>query len=813
LNKYAQVIVNIPNLGTKEFSYLIPDFLQGKVQTGSPVLVPFGGQQAISGFVVGFVNEIPSEIKAKNILEVLDDKTLFDEKYLEFLKWVADYYCCSLQSVIETAIPSNLFAKPKRVVSLCETYKIENVSQTADKIIELLAQKPYTSLHLLQKTLKITQAKFYEEIRKLKNSNIIKIETIFGNKISKPKLEKYVKMSEKFFDENTLNTRQKEVTNALKLINKEISVSEFLKEAKTTPATLKKLASQGYIELFDKEIYRNTLKVFKDKPMEDFLVLTNAQKEVYNKIKQSIDDKNSAPIMLYGITGSGKTEVYLHSIKYAIEKGLGVIFLAPEILIASQLAKRISARFGIDKVVLWHSNVSDGEKFDGWGKITSGEVKIVVGARSAIFAPVKNLGLIIIDEEHDGGYKQTSPNPRYNAKTIAAKLTEITGATMVSGSATPDLVSFYKARKADRITVLPDRFGVGELANITVVDMREEFNTGNRSIFSRALRFNLKKNLENKKQAILLINRRGFSTYAQCSNCGYTAECESCSIPLIFHKTTNTLRCHYCSHEVPAFSICPECGSQAVKYSGMGTQKVEEYFRKDFPEARVARIDSDIMSKKNAHIEIMEGFSNGEIDVLIGTQMIAKGIDIENVTLVGVLMADSLFNMPDFRAGERGFQLLTQVAGRAGRGDFRGKVFFQTYAPEYFAIQQAKEQNYLSFYDEEMKMRSELLYPPYSSLIRVIISSKNEYTAEKFADETAEKLKQLTSPANYGKTTEIMGPSPCILSKLKEEYRFHIIIKNLAGIDGHFKITSFLKTIKSPAEIKFLIDVDPSDML
>jgi len=813
LNKYAQVIVNIAGLGTKSFSYLIPDFLQDRIEIGLSVLVPFGNQQGVNGFIVGFNNELDEKIKAKYIIEILDAKPLFDKNYLEFLEWIANYYCCDLQSVIETAIPQNLFSKSRRNVTLEDNFACENLSLTQQKIVEILRQKPTTNVTSLQKILKLSQSKFYEELRGLKSNNIIKIETIIDSKISKPKIEKYIKIVNDTPPLEALTSRQREVISTLKALNKEIRLSELIETAKTTANTLKKLSSTGYIEIIDKKIYRNALKIFKDKPQEDFLTLTNYQKTAYEKIVQSINNKNPEPMMLYGITGSGKTEVYLHSIKYALEKGLSVIFLAPEILIASQLAKRIAARFGINQVALWHSNVSEGEKFDSWGKITTGEVKIVVGARSAIFAPVKNLGLIIIDEEHDSAYKQTSPNPRYNAKKLAAKRAKMTGAALLSGSATPDLVSFYKAQNADRIMFLPERFGTGELANITVIDMREEFNTGNRSIFSRALRHNLIKNMENKKQSILLINRRGFSTYAQCSNCGYTAECESCSIPLIFHKTTNALRCHYCNYETPAFSTCPQCGSHAVKYSGLGTQKVEEYFKKDFPKASVARIDSDIMSKKNAHIEIMEAFSNGEIEVLIGTQMVAKGIDIANVTLVGVLMADSLFNMPDFRAGERGFQLLTQVAGRAGRGDFKGKVFFQTYSPEFFAIQQAKEQNFLNFYDEEIKTRNELLYPPFSSLIRVIISSKNASVAEKFAEETAEKIKKNLISNQSEKTVEIRGPSPCVLSRLKDEFRFHIIIKNLSGDDGHLNITNFLKTVKSPADIKFLIDVDPSDML
>lgn len=735
-NKYAQILVDIPNLDTRTFSYLIPEEFQEIIKIGLPVLVPFGAKRKINGYVVGFSNYLAEGIKAKYIYKVLDSKPVFDLNFLEFLEWTANYYCCSLQSVLEAAIPVNLFSKS-----------------------------------------------------------------------IKPKTEKYVKL-------NIVSpTPQSRILDCLKNLDGEYKFSEFLKEAKTTSKTVKKLAETGNVEIFDKEIYRNPLKVFENQTKDDFLTLNRHQKDALAEIVNSMETGNPEPLMLYGITGSGKTEVYLHSILAALEKEKNVIILAPEILLASQLAKRISARFGVEKVALWHSNISEGERFDVWERIKSNEVKIIVGARSAIFAPVKNLGLIIIDEEHESSYKQTSPVPRYNAKTLAYERAKRTGSAVVLGSATPDIAAYFRAKNAKRILHLPERFGSGELAQVSVIDMREEFNTGNKSIFSRILKHNLNKNLEEGKQSILLINRRGFSTYGQCQNCGYVAECTNCSIPLILHKTTNQLRCHYCNFERSAYSTCPECGSGAVKYSGMGTQRVEELFKNEFPKARVARVDSDIMTKKNAHIEILETFSQGETDVLIGTQMIAKGLDIPNVTLVGVLMADYLFKMPDYRSGERGFQLLTQVAGRAGRGDFKGKVYFQTYSPDFFAIQHAKAQDFTSFYAYEMQGRNEFSYPPFSSLIRLIISSENEIKARKISEEIAYKLRTLTDSRGITERLEVLGPTPCIISKLRNEYRFHVIIKNTMGENGHLMVTNYLKGLHIPAQVKFLIDVDPTDML
>ncbi len=814
-NKYAQVIVDIPNLDTRTFSYLIPDELQGIIKIGLPVLVPFGNQGVVNAYVVGFSNYLPEGINAKYIYEVLDTEPIFDIEYLKFVEWIANYYCCNLQTVLETAIPSNFFSKSKRIVSLLEDIDPEKkLNKNQEKIIDFLKEKPETSVFNLQKKTKIPSSAFYEAVRKLRSSNLIEVNNLIELKSAKPKLERFVRLSGSIVsDSPAIPKRQSDVLDCLEKIGGECKVSEFLKQAKTTATTLKKISETGKIELFDKEIYRNPLKIFENQGQDEFLTLNSNQAEALSQIINSMKERATEPLLLYGITGSGKTEVYLHAIKSALENDKNIIILAPEILLASQLAKRISARFGIEKVAIWHSNISEGERFDVWERIKTNEVKIIVGARSAIFAPLKNLGLIIIDEEHESSYKQTSPAPRYNAKTLAMERAKRTGSTLVLGSATPDITSFYRAKNTEKILHLPERFGTAELATINVVDMRHEFNTGNKSIFSRVLKHNLARNLEEGKQSILLINRRGFSTYGQCANCGFVAECKSCSIPLILHKTTNKLRCHYCSYERDVFNTCPECESDAIKYFGLGTQKVEELFKKEFPKARAVRIDSDTMTKKNAHIEIIEAFTQGEVDVLIGTQMIAKGLDIPNVTLVGVLMADSLFNMPDFRSGERGFQLLTQVAGRAGRGDFRGKVYFQTYSPEYFAIQHAKEQDFLSFYHFEMQGRNELSYPPFSYLIRLVISSRSEIKARKISEEVAYKLRVLTESRGIDERLEVLGPSACIISKIKDEYRFHIIIKNTMGENGHFMVTNYLKSLNIPADIKFLVDVDPMDML
>ncbi len=811
--KYAQVIVDVPDLDTRTFSYLIPEELYEKLQPGIPVIVSFGGRGAVNAFVVGFSNYLPEGINAKYILEILDNEPLLNIEYLKMLEWVANYYFCDLQTVIDAAIPGNIFPKIKRVVFLLSDKSTgKTTGKNEEKIIGILRQKQEISINTLRKKTKIPYKDFYSAIRNLQKNGSIEIKNIVEGKKSKSKLERFVKILSGS-DKDSLTPRRKAVIECLEEIGGEAKLSELIKKAKTTTATLKKLAEEGFIEIFEKETFRNPANIFKNNEKSNFFKLNPHQQIALEKINRQMGDKNPEPLLLYGITGSGKTEVYMHATKEALSRGKSVIILAPEIILASQLAMRFSARFGQDNVAIWHSSVSDGEKHDIWKKVKSGEIKIIIGARSAIFAPVEDLGLIIIDEEHESSYKQTSPAPRYNTKTIASERAKREGAAVVMGTATPDITSFFRAKNTNSIITLPERIGTEGLARVNVIDMREEFRVGHKSIFSQALKKSLKQVFDDNKQALLLINRRGFSTYGQCSNCGHTPKCKSCDIPLILHKSAERLRCHYCSYEIHVPDICPACSSAAIQYYGMGTQRVEELFKKEFPEARASRIDSDVMSKKNAHIKVLEDFSKGEIDVLIGTQMIAKGLDVPNVTLVGVISSDSLFNIPDFRGNERGFQLLTQVAGRAGRGAFSGKVYFQTYTPEFFAINYAKEQDFLKFYEYELQARNEFSYPPFSSIIRFIISSGQEIKAIKYSTDFAYRLRLITEQRDLTERLEVLGPSRCVISKIKNEYRFQVLIKNTLGENGHFMVSNFVKSLKIPADIKFLTDVDPADML
>lgn len=734
-NKYALVLTSVKGIGVKTFSYLIPDEMKTLIKIGQPVLVPFGRMGLINAFVTGFTNYLPEGIRAKKISKILDTTPIFDIDYLKFLEWTADYYFCSIQNVIECAVPMKFLngAQKELTEKLIEFKTFDNASKRQIEILEKLKEAGKTRL------------------------------------------------------------------------------IDFEKSAKTTRATLNKLEALGCVEITQEQVFRNPIEIFKQQNLEPFPPLLDEQKTVYEEIEKRLGSHSS--ILLHGVTSSGKTEVYFKAIQKVLEQGKNVLFLAPEIALASVLTQRLARRFGTDKTAIWHSSISDGEKFDVWQKIKNNEIRILAGARSAVFAPLKNIGLIIIDEEHESAYKQTMPAPRYDARKVAQKLAELNGCPLLSGSATPDINTYYYAKNSGNLLEMKKRYNDYPMAKVRVVDMREEHHRANHGVFSRSLVSAIEKNLRDKKQTIILMNRRGFSTYTQCLACGEVIQCPKCAIPLIFHSQTQTLKCHYCEHEEPLVTQCPKCGSDALQNCGTGVQKVEIIAQKLFPDCNIVRLDSDSLARKNEHIRILEDFRNGKIDILIGTQMLAKGLDNPNVTLVGVINADNGFNLPDFRSCERGFQLLTQVAGRAGRGDNPGEVYFQTYNPDFFGLETAKQQDYKSFYNTEIEAREDFDYPPFSQIIRVVLSSKNQFRAERSAQEIAMRLNDIVDKRQLTEPVAVLGPNPCVIERLQEYYRFQILIKNKLGEKGRRFILSFLAQIKLPDDIKLTVDVDPIDIL
>lgn len=740
--KYALCLVDVINLGTRTFSYLIPDNLKADIKVGQAVLVPFGyRKQNIVAFVTGFSSYLEEGIKAKEIIKIIDKRSVFSLDYLKLLDWIANYYCCDINTVLQAAVPM----------------------------------------------------KFLKE-----NTG----------KVQKEKKEKYIS----FITKENAPIRQIKILEKLENKN-DVPLIEFEKEVKTTRATILKLEANGFVKITEKSVYRDPLNVFKNIEKDDFPPLSEEQQIAFDKISEKMDKKQYESILINGITGSGKTEIYFRAIKKTLEEGKNILFLAPEIALASQLTLRLIRRFNQEEIAVWHSSISEGEKFDVWNKLRENKIRIIIGARSAVFAPLNNIGLVIIDEEHENTYKQTSPSPRYDARLVAEKICELNNATLVKGSATPDISSYFKALSSDNLITLKNRYNNVDLAKVTVIDMREEFYKESRSIFSNTLINAVNNALKNKKQTILLMNRRGFYTSVQCKSCGEVIKCPNCDIPMIYHNSDKTLKCHWCDTTKKLPDKCPKCSSTEIKMSGMGTQRIENIASKLFPNAKIERIDSDVLSSKTKYIEILERFQNGDIDILIGTQIIAKGLDNKNVTLVGVVDADISFSLPDYRSSERGFQLLMQVAGRAGRGEFDGKVIFQTYNPDLYAIENAKAQNYLEFYENEINRREMFDYPPFCQIIKIVISSINEDRAYKCAQEISERLKTQITKLGLSEYIEINGSMKCIMYKLNLEYRFQIIIKNKMNKKGQYIVSTFMKNTSIADDIKMIIDIDPVDII
>lgn len=810
LKKYALVIVDVNGLGTKPFSYLIPDDLKDKIKFGSPIVVPFGGQNAVNGFVVGFSDTIDGEYKVKEIIDVLDEEVAFTPEYMQLLLWVAKYYVCDLNAVIQVASSSKLFGKYKtKITKICQDIP-QDLSQNEMKVLANLDFEVPTSDITLRRKTHLSREKFSQTIRKLKKSELIKSENIVENQNISEKMQKYIK----FCSKNTKNNHYLSILEKFKdFTGEEILLSDFIKRAKTTLPTLRKMAQSGLVELFEKQVFRNPLNIYENEKRTEFPPLSQEQKKALDTITQKIENGQNSPILIHGVTASGKTELYFAVMKKVIESGKNVLFLAPEIAIASMLVKKTALRFGTENVAIWHSSISEPEKFDIRNKLKQNKIKVLVGARSAVFAPLKNIGLIVIDEEHETSFKQTMPPPYYNAVEVAEKLAEINNAAIIKGSATPDICSYYKALQNDNLIELKERFNNVPLAPVEIVDMKEEYSEKGQKRFSNYLIRKIQNNLDAGKQTILLMNRLGFSTKTQCPDCGEIISCPNCAIPLVYHKTDNSFKCHWCDYETKMPDVCPKCGSVNFKFSGMGTEKVEDIVKKIFPKARVKRFDSENLKHKNAHAEMLNEFEKGEVDILIGTQMSAKGLDNENVTLVGVINSDNSFVFPDFRSTERGFQLLTQVAGRAGRGKYGGSVVFQTFNPDFSAIQSAKEQNYKKFYDEEIVLRKEFGYPPFSQVIRFIVAGMDGERVYQAADEISNHFRKIVENKGLSEEIQIGSASACAMEKLNNDFRYEILIKNFLGKQGHLLISRFFKTIKLPKDLKIKIDVSPIDLL
>ena len=734
----------------RTFDYNIPSEMEDKIHIGSRVLVKFGN---IKELKEGFVVNIKekSEFKVKDISKV-EEKDFIDEPKVKLAEWMAKRYFCNVSECIKLMLP------------------------------------PGTGTNNLENRAKEKTVRF---IRLKKDSNQIE------------------------FDISEKKIKSDKQIRALRMLSKigEIPSKELENLAEISSAILKTLEKNGYIEFFDNTVERNPF-IHKVVNETKNLQLTDEQKKAYIAVEDAIDDMMNSEFLLFGITGSGKTEVYIQLIEKVLNIGKTSIMLVPEISLTPQTVDRFIARFGAEKVAVLHSKLSVGERYDQWYKIKNGEAKIVIGARSAMFAPINDLGLVIIDEEHDGSYKSES-SPRYNVKDVARYLAKEYSIPIVFGSATPDMDSFYKASKGDiELLELTKRANNASLPIVNIVDMRAELANGNRSSISMKLYELIKKNIQNQKQTILFLNRRGYSTFIMCRDCGYVAKCKNCNIALTYHSKENKLRCHYCGYETNPYNTCPDCKSKNIKYSGSGTQKLEEEINKIFPQAKTIRMDVDTVTKKNSHEDILNRFKNENIDILIGTQMVVKGHHFPNVTLVGVIFADGSLNIDDYRANERTFQILTQVAGRAGREkDVSGNVIIQTYNPDNLAIEYSKKQDYKLFYNTEIMIRKQLKYPPFCDIILIGFSSENENCVMESAKFMYKILKNKI--INEKLKIILYKPVPAPIDKIKNKVRWRIIIKCKFDDEIIQSINKALKELESInlKNVKTTIDVNPTNMM
>ncbi|THF74255.1 primosomal protein N' [Cohnella fermenti] len=835
----ARVIVDVPSRDTdRPFDYSIPERLRGWTEVGSRVAVPFGNR-TLQGIVVG----LPDEPEAgpaggrrlKELIDVLDALPPLSAELVELGEWMSRRWVCPLTVALQAMLPSALKGKAEKYISLPHgrtwpselllvdagfrallergapvklSYLLEHYPQEADTIKRMLRSGELTESQKVEDRLSVRT-----------------VLTVF------PRSEEAMRAA--IAELGKRAPKQREALEFLIARPEPIPQQQLAEAVKTTIGTVKALGDKGWVDIRPVEEDRDPYagrSFAPTKPME----LTPAQRSAYEPIAAAIREERSEVFLLHGVTGSGKTEIYLQAIQTSLTLGKEAIVLVPEIALTPQMVERFKGRFG-ERVAVMHSRLSNGERYDEWRKIREGRAQVVVGARSAIFAPFARIGLIVIDEEHETTYKQEE-SPKYHARDVAAERARLHGAAVVLGSATPSLETYSAAvLPGDRDAAagrswtpvyvpLPERVAARPLPKVSLVDMREELRLGNRAMFSRALSQGIEDRLGRQEQIVLLLNRRGYSTFVMCRSCGYTASCPHCDIALTYHRGSNNLRCHYCGYAEREPEACPSCQSPHIRFFGTGTQKVEEALANTFPGIRVIRMDVDTTTEKGSHEKWLSQFRDRKADVLLGTQMVAKGLDFPLVTLVGVLAADSALKLPDFRSPERTFQLLTQVAGRAGRHELPGEVIIQTYEPEHPCIAAVQGHDYAAFTEQELRHRRVLGYPPFGRLITITLSHEQVPLLHTLGESIASKLRaraasegvRQTVASGTGASLEVLGPVPSPIPRLKDRYRYQCMVKYRGEVDAvgwtADALRELAETIKrSGATVG--VDVDPQMML
>ncbi len=748
---FADVAVPLPLFQT--FTYSVPDSLRSELHLGCRVLVPFGTRHLVG--VVTQVHRESREGALKPILETLDQKPLFSPPLLKLGLWMASYYLAPPGEALRVMLPPGLLAKK----------------------VTLNKDQP--------------EQKFWPTKRRLA---VVEMSTA----------------------EVKLTARQKDVVELLSQRTFPVAVQPFLGEAGCSMSVLKTLVSKGIIRMEAVESYRSPWSQSETSPEVQKHDLNADQRRIFEKIKQHLAKNQFHSMLIHGVTGSGKTEIYLNAIASTLARGKSALVLVPEIGLTPQISRYFRAWFG-EEVAILHSALSEGERFDQWRRIREGQSRVVVGTRSAIFAPLADLGIIVVDEEHDSSYKQEEL-PRYHARDVALKRGAIEQALVILGSATPQLETFYHSVHggAPEYETLSSRILERPLPTVHVVDMRVEFQKrGKAVVLSQHLQEAIAERLDRKEQILILLNRRGYASALLCRSCGNTEICENCSLSLTYHQNSNRLLCHYCGYLKPVPKRCGACGKEYIHFLGHGTQKVQEILETLFPKAAIARLDRDTVQRKGSFQRILGAFGSGHTDILIGTQMIAKGHDFPRVTLVGVLTAEQALRMADFRAAERTFQLLTQVAGRAGRGEQPGEVIIQTYYPDHYSLKYARSQNYRLFFEEEIRFRRNFRYPPFTALANLMVQGRPQSKTLQAAEQVAGLLIEQRARLSAQQRMRVLGPAQAPLEKLKGNYRFQILIKSTNRKELHEVLESAMEelgqkraTLRQPS-----IDIDPINLL
>ncbi len=838
------VNVAFPLSVNQVFTYGVPPHLDTVLQPGVRVLAPFRRTHE-EGVVVERLTETdlaPNVIK--NISDCLDDTPTFSTEMLTLTKWMADYYVSSWGTALFCAVPAAVRSQKQQRIHLASDAPAP-IGEAQKAIVTILETEGDLSRNQLVRRTGLTSQELSPRITALRKRGIVDVQVTHKPKastqealvatlalpdsdiaaeITQLKSSSDADGASQPSSGNRLHVAAVKHATILQLLldaGVPIPTSELTKHVNTSVSLLRTLERRGFIHIKRQQMVRNPLNAEPIAATQP-LALNPAQSEAFSEIRNILSSepngKGECPptFLLHGVTGSGKTEVYMQAMADILDAGKSVIVLVPEISLTPQTASRFVGRFG-EQVAVLHSRLSDGERYDQWHRIQKGEANIVIGPRSAAFAPAKNLGLLIIDEEHSDSYKSDT-SPRYHAREVVQKRSELANCPVVLGSATPSLETYHLAKNGDyRLLSLPTRVLDRKMPDVHIVDMRAELKKGNRTIFSDLLRSSIEERLVRREQIILFLNRRGHSTYVFCRTCGYVEQCDNCSISMTFHFTTKQLVCHHCGDKRPNQSSCPQCGSPAIRYFGLGTESVEQEVKKAFPKANVKRFDADSTARKNAHQQILDAFEGQKIDILIGTQMVSKGLDFPNVTLVGVIAADTALNLPDFRASEQTFSLLTQVAGRSGRAELEGKVVIQTYMPGHYSIAAAQKHDYIGFYTQELEARNAFRYPPFSHVATLLLRGKDEKEVIDAAHVVREHLEIWQTDQGYtSRPVEILGPAPAPLSKIEGKFRWHFLLRS----HSVEMISRLLKSLtdESPIAMKsgaveFIIDIDPTSTL